>query len=167
MISAESDMVINHYINMGCKKFLSKRPKSFDSPDSEQKHEFGIKMNSFSKPRALGVMQTFVEYNAQYCVFEQIINDFLAYDDQNIGNDYDGADAVGNALARIYDMKRLPTDEQVTKAVESLALPHYEEKNGVLVQTNKYATEPEKGDKVMNEYEMFTSILNSQIKKKD
>ena len=46
MISAEYDLIIQYYKDMGAKKYLSPRPKSFDSPDTEQHHDYGVKMNS-------------------------------------------------------------------------------------------------------------------------
>lgn len=141
MISAESDLVIQYYKNMGCKRYLSPRPRSFDSPDSEQKHDFGVKMTGFSKPRMMGILQTWVEDFAHLCEFADIIKDLIAYDDQNIGNDYDSADALGYALMRIIDMKRVPMEQNEKKRYKP-DLPEYQEVNGVIMEI-KYHEEEE------------------------
>ena len=107
-IAAESDACIDHFKKNGGKKYLAKRPKSFDAPDGKQMHDFGTKMTTFSKPRMLSLMQSWTEDHSQTCVFREVVEDFIAYDDENIGTDYDSADAIGLALIKISDMKAKP-----------------------------------------------------------
>jgi hypothetical protein len=107
LVSAESDLVINFFKGMaGGKKYLAKRPRAFDSPDSKLMHEYGIKMNTYSKPRMISLMQTWVEDNINYCWFPVLCSDLAAYDAENIGTDWDLADSLGIALCLIEDKKK-------------------------------------------------------------
>ena len=107
LCAAEADLVINYYKNMpGAKKFLAKRPRSFDSPDSKLMHEFGIKMNIYSKPRMISLMQSWVLDNIEYNWFPLLCQELSAYDSANIGSDWDLADALGIALCLIEDRKK-------------------------------------------------------------
>jgi hypothetical protein len=107
-IAAESDMVIKHYKLNNGKKYLSPRPKSFSSPDSKQVHDFGTKMDSYTKPRMLSLMQTGVEDNAMELGPSKFVLDLLSYDTENVGTDWDAADAYGLAKIRIVDRKAKP-----------------------------------------------------------
>ena len=120
MISAESDLVIQHYKDNGGKRYLSPRPKAFDSKDSKQMHDFGAKMTTFSKPRMIGLLQTFVLDSIATCFFSEVVINFLAYDYENIGTDWDNVDAIGLALMRIADMRRKPEEENDTKSYEEM-----------------------------------------------
>jgi hypothetical protein len=105
LVSAESDLVIKYFKDMGAKKYLAKRPKSFDAPDSKLVHDYGLKMTVYSKPRMIAAMQTYVDYHIDYCWFPEICSDLAAYDAENIGTDWDLADSLGIALCLIEDKK--------------------------------------------------------------
>lgn len=136
MISAESDMVIKYYKDNHGRRYLSPRPKSFDAPDSKQMHDFGAKMTTYSKPRMIGVLQTWVEDCVHECWFIEMIYDLIAYDDENIGTDYDSGDALGLSLMRIVDMRRDPTNmENKKKYIDEL--PDYAlSSSGEIIITN-------------------------------
>jgi hypothetical protein len=108
MISAEYDNIINYFKENGGRKFLAPRPRSFESKKSTQEHKYGAKMTSHSKPLALGIAQSWVLDSAQYCVFLRLIKDYLAYDEEKIESDWDGADAWMLILMRIEDMRTAP-----------------------------------------------------------
>ena len=108
MLSAEYDNIIDHYSKHGGKKYMSPRPKAFDSPKTTQQHKFGAKMNSFSKELALGIAQSWVYDYVQYTVFPALLRDLLAYDEEYIGTDWDIVDALMLAKMRIEDMKTKP-----------------------------------------------------------
>ena len=108
MCNAEQDFVIDYYIKNGGRKFLSPRPKAFDSPKSEQRHKFGAKMTGYSKPLILGVVQSFVEDFIQFCNFPEMLRDMLAYDEEYIGTDWDSVDALAYSIMRIEDMRTRP-----------------------------------------------------------
>lgn len=133
MISAESDAIIKYYQDQGAKKFLARRPRAFDSLKTEQLHEFGVKMNSYSKPRMLGAIQTWVEDWGHINEFPKLSQDLIAYDDENIGTDWDLADALGICLTRIIDMgRKIP---QQTSDVQEDPMDMGQWINGELVTT--------------------------------
>lgn len=107
LVSAEADLVIQYFKNFpGGKKYLAKRPRTFDSPESKLIHEFGIKMNTYSKPRMISLMQTWVMDNILYCWFPMLCSDLASYDTENMGTDWDLSDALGIALCLIEDKKK-------------------------------------------------------------
>lgn len=108
MISAESDVVIDFYKENLGKKYLAKRPRSLDAPKSKLLHVFGAKMTTFSKPVMVSKLQSWVMDNAYNCVFRVILVELIAYDEIEIGTDYDVGDALGLALIGLLDRKRRP-----------------------------------------------------------
>lgn len=132
MISAESDLVIDYFVKNGGKHLLAKRPRTFDAPNSELKHEFGVKMTSYSKPRMISVMQTVVEDNTLYNWFPELLKDLIAYDEENIGTDWDLADAYGIALTRIWDMRVIPEEKNAkNNEDDSMDIIQWKTINGV------------------------------------
>ena len=108
MANAEQDFVIDYYVKNGGRGFLSPRPKSFDSPKSQQIHKFGAKMTGFSKPLIIGVVQSWVEDFVQFCNFPLMLRDLLAYDEEYVGTDWDSVDALAYAKMRADDMRTKP-----------------------------------------------------------
>lgn len=108
MISAESDLVIDYYIRNGGRKFLAQRPRSFDSPNSQMLNKYGAKMTGHSKPLMISLVQTMIEDFCEYIYFRLIIVDALAYDEENVGTDWDSIDAYGLASMRISDKRVKP-----------------------------------------------------------
>ena len=133
MIGVDADSLIGYYKEMGGKKYLSPRPRSFESDKSEQMHEFGYKSTSFSIPRVLSLQQSWVEDYAIMCWYHELLLDLIAFDEINIGNDYDLADALGHALIRIQDMKRKPSFNHAISE-DQISLPEWrEDENGNIV----------------------------------
>lgn len=128
MVSAESDAIIQAYKEAGLQRYLSKRPRSFDSPNSKLMNDFGAKMTISSKPKMLGVVQSWIDLYIQYCWFIEIINDGIAYDEENIGTDWDSIDAIGLALMRIKDMNmKIQMAAPSPVQFNNIGLPRYGE----------------------------------------
>jgi len=108
MCNAEQDFVIDYYIKNGATRYLSPRPKAFDSPKSQQVHKYGAKMTGYSKELILGIVQTWVENYVDLCKFPELLRDLLAYDEEYIGTDWDSVDAEAYAIMRIEDMRTRP-----------------------------------------------------------
>lgn len=108
MLSAEHESTIDYYKKNGGAIYLASRPKALDSPKSKLVHKWGTKMTPFSKPRFLSMIQTYVEDYFDMIMFVEIIDDILAYDEENMGNDWDLTDALGNALTSV--MKKNSSD---------------------------------------------------------
>ena len=158
MISAESDMVINFFKENFGKRFLSPRPKEFDAPDGKQMHDWGVKMTTYSKPRMISLLQTYVEDAIHVCYFDNLIRNFLAYDYENIGTDWDDVDAIGYALMRIVDMKRVPVKESTQmEKNDDLDLPSYVMRNGILVKDEESSDYDE-----MDERELLIQHYNKR-----
>jgi hypothetical protein len=112
MLSAEHESCTAFYKNNGGTSFLSPRPKLMDSIGSQQVHKWGVKMTPYSKPRTLALSQDYVNDFGQLLRLEPLIRDFLAYDEENIGTDWDLADAFNNAIIRMHDKKVKPKSEE-------------------------------------------------------
>ena len=135
MISAESDNIIKFYKDEGCKRYLARRPRSFDAPYSKVHHDYGVKMTTYSKPKMLSVVQSWIEKFVQFCWFIEIINDGIAYDAENIGTDWDSIDATGLAIMRIMDMKVKIRHSAEEKSINTnLNLPSYRTVDGEMEQ---------------------------------
>ena len=117
MCNAEQDFVIDYYTKNDGKRYLSPRPRAFDSPKSQQMHKYGAKMTGYSKPLILGVVQSYVEDDIDYCNFVELLRDLLAYDEEYVGTDWDSVDALAYAIMRIEDMKTRPrkSDDEESK----------------------------------------------------
>lgn len=108
MCNAEQDFVIDYYVKNDGRSYLSPRPRTYDSPKSQQIHKFGAKMTGYSKPMILGVVQSWVEDFVQFCNFPLLLRDLLAYDEEYVGTDWDSVDALAYAKMRAEDMKTRP-----------------------------------------------------------
>jgi hypothetical protein len=140
MIGVDADSLIGYYKEMNCKKFLSPRPRSFESDKSEQVHEFGYKSTTFSIPRVLSLQQSWVEDYTEMSWFPELNLDLISYDEINMGNDYDLADALGHALIRIQDMKRKPSLNESYQE-DQIQLPEWrEDENGnIVIEKNPFS----------------------------
>lgn len=107
--------IMEHFNKNGGKKFWCVRPRSFESPDSQQKHLYGTKLTGYSKPLMIGKMQTYVEDSVNEVVFPIWITEHQDYDMEQEDSDWDLADAHGLALMRDIDMKRPPLEPRVTE----------------------------------------------------
>jgi hypothetical protein len=137
MCSAEQDFVIDYFLKNGGSKYLSPRPKSFDSPNNEQSHNIGAKMTSHSKPMILGIVQSMILDYVQYWMFPLLIRDCLAYDEECIGTDWDSVDAIALAKMRIEDMKARPrkNNEEIDKTGDVPEWIFDEKGNAILIET--------------------------------
>ena len=151
MIGADADLIIQYFKEMGARKYLSPRPKTFDSPDSKQNHDYGVKMTLYSKPRMVGLLQSFVEDNVQYIWFLDLIQDLASYDAENVGTDWDLADSLGHALMRIEDMrnKKVKNIEEEKKNNTYDDLPVWgDDGNGNIIRIQKKSTYRKVGNDV-------------------
>ena len=112
MCSAEQDFIIDYYNKNGGQKYLSPRPKTFDSKKSQQVHKWGAKMTGSSKEIILGIVQSWVEDYVQFTNFPELLRDLLAYDEEYVGTDWDSVDALAYAKMRIEDMRTRPRRNQ-------------------------------------------------------
>ena len=113
MISAEHDFLIDFFKKNGGRRYLSPRPRSFDSQNTEATYEYGSKLASPQMiSRALGIAQSWVDDHIHLCDFEVLVKGLIAFDEINIGTDWDIVDALIYALMRIVDRKAKPRSEK-------------------------------------------------------
>lgn len=134
MLSAEYDLIIKHFQAHGGKKYIAPRPRSFDSPNTKAEYKLGVKMNSYNKPLMVGLMQTDVEDNCEVIYFDELVDNLIAYDELNIGDDWDLGDAYGYALMRCVDMRISVKDDTNTESDELKLITNqtYDSINGVV-----------------------------------
>lgn len=150
MCNAEQEFVIDYYTKNGGRMYLAKRPKSFDSPNSKIRDVFGAKMTMHSKPLMLGIVQSLIESYVEHFYFRKILIDGLAYDEQNIGTDWDSIDATGLAAMRIWDMKSIP--REIDHGVETDYIEWVLDKDGNPIPTSNMEDKSYYGVK-LGEYE--------------
>jgi len=146
MCSAEQDFVIDYFVKNGGTKYLSPRPKTFDSKRGQQVHKYGAKMTGQSKEIILGIVQSWVEDYVKDCEFPLILRDLLAYDEEYVGTDWDSVDAVAYAKMRIEDMKTRPRKNvEEEDNIEPVRWVPDERGNMILIRT-----EPTEANKDVN-----------------
>ena len=120
LVDAGKPLIIQHYKDAGLQRFLAPRPLSFESEQSDQRHDYGMLLTGSvkSKPQMIGLLQTWVIDEADECWYPQIIEGCMNYDVLQKDSDWDEVDALGLSLVRDVDMKKRPskhTDENVNK----------------------------------------------------
>lgn len=114
MISAEYDLIIDWWKRHHGLRYVSPRPRTFDAPKTQYNYNLGAKMTTANKPRMLALVQTYIDDWCEYIKYIDILKDALAYDEENIGSDWDSIDALGLSLMRDHDMRMLPSQKEQT-----------------------------------------------------
>lgn len=116
LIDIGAGMIIKHFEDTGNAKYLSVRPKKFESPNSNQTHQFGFSFNTYSIPKVMSALQTLFDFHIDKIWFDQVLNEALNYDDGAMGKsngdgDGDLIDALGMAIIKAIDMDMVPMNE--------------------------------------------------------
>lgn len=119
LIDVRNGVIIKHFEENRCKKYLAKRPKKFESDNSEQVHEFGVSLNKFSKPRMISLMQSDVATNGKKFDFLKLIDELKNYDEIETDSDNDLADAYGICLMQDVSMESKPLNDEEAHQRES------------------------------------------------
>lgn len=98
LVDVRNPGVIQYFKEMGCERYLAHRPAKFESPNSEQGHDFGVSLNIYSKPMMVSLMQSHIEDYVENIWFPELLNELGNYDEVEIGSDNDLADAHGMCL---------------------------------------------------------------------
>lgn len=140
LIDAANSLIVTHFITNGGKQFLAPKPKAFESPDSEQSHDFGAKMNTHNRPKVLAMTETWVNDYAPQCDFPHVILELGEYDvekGEQGDSDQDLADALMLALYRDVDMKKAPKNEDSKEKKDSGDLTMWQTIGGRMVPVNE------------------------------
>ena len=99
LIDAAKPAIIKHYQDNGCEMYLGKRPKKYESLNSEQKHTYGMLVPNPAIVHSM-IQTNFINHGHKIW-FELIIDEALSFDDKArySESDKDLIDAYGLALA--------------------------------------------------------------------
>lgn len=114
LVDVRQALVMDYFKKNSGEKFLAYRPTKFESENSEQKHEYGVSLNKYSRPRMVAIMQTDVLDNGHKFDFPDLVQELKNYDEFTEGSDNDLADAYGMALMQDVSMELRvrPVDEK-------------------------------------------------------
>ncbi|MDP9040899.1 MAG: hypothetical protein M3N30_02895, partial [Bacteroidota bacterium] len=123
LVDAANPLIIQYFIDRGCKKYLAVRPKSIESENSEQGHKYGVKLTVHSKPIMVSMLQTYVLDHIHKVWYPDIIDEFSNYDVTQKDSDWDAVDALGIALIRDMDMKKKFSDQETAEYEDKYEMP--------------------------------------------
>lgn len=110
LVDVRNPGIIQYFKERGAERYLAGRPARFESPNSEQGHDFGVSLNSYSKPMMVSIMQTNIVDYCHDIWFRDLIDELGNYDEVEIGSDNDLADAYGIALMQDISADLKPKD---------------------------------------------------------
>ena len=113
LVDVAKPMVIEHFKSNGGNRFLARRPKKFESVNSEQMHEYGVSLNKYSRPLMVAAMQSYVVDHCKNIVFPKLIDELKGYDEYTTDSDNDLADALGIALMQDISNSIDPRDNSL------------------------------------------------------
>lgn len=134
LVDVGAGVIMEYFRENGGWKFLADRPRKFESENSEQTHEKGVRLTTFSRPRMSGLMQADIVDNVQNIWFPELINQLGNFDEVEIGSDNDLADAYGLALMQDVSCDVRPRDQSDNSIDSKFDLPEFVmDSNGELV----------------------------------
>ena len=123
LVDVRNPGIIQYFKERGCEKYLAVRPQKFEKTDSSQQHEYGLSLNTYSKPLMVSMMQSNIEDHIQDHWFDhedengpRLIGEVQNYDEVEIGSDNDLADAWGLSLVQDVSCDFRPTDNSATES---------------------------------------------------
>lgn len=132
LVDVGAGLVMQYFMENGGWKYLADRPRKFESEKSEQTHEKGVRLTTFSRPRMSGLMQTDILENSHEYWFPELVNQLGNFDEIEVGSDNDLADAHGLALMQDVSCEVAPRDNEANDIPDRFSLPEF--KDGRIVQ---------------------------------
>lgn len=126
LVDIAAGVIISHFEQAGLRHFLADRPRKFESEGSDQTHEKGFRLTTFSRPRMVSEMQSHIEDYGHTIWFAELINQLGNYDEVEVGSDNDLADAYGIALVQDKSCEIKPKDLTENKINDRYKLPEFE-----------------------------------------
>lgn len=170
LVDVAKAMVIQYFKDNGQERLLAKRPRKFESPNSKQMHDYGVSLNSFSRPRMVGALQTFFDFHIEKVWFEVLLKEALIYDEFEIDSDNDSVDALGIALMKAIDCEQMPVNDEELRVHNPYNYPSWgqDESGNVVNITQAYEDEPlgEKED-YFSRFARIGLNINNELVKKD
>lgn len=125
LVDVAAGRIMEYFRENGCYGYLADRPRKFESENSEQTHEKGVRLTNFSRPRMVSLMQSHIEDYCQDIWFPELINQLGNYDEVEIGSDNDLADAYGIALMQDISCDIKPRDDNDDTVNDKYSLTQY------------------------------------------
>lgn len=154
LVDIGAGLIMQYFKENNGWKYLADRPKKFESESSEQTHEKGVRLTTFSKPRMSGLMQTDIEDNIESIWFGELINQLGNYDEVEIGSDNDLADAYGLSLMQDVSCEVKPRDNEDNEIIDRYELPTF--KDGRMVGKDNPVTN------IQQDINLFKMMFGSQ-----
>lgn len=104
--------IIEYFKSHGCQMYLAKRPVKFESENTQQKNEFWVSINSYSKPLMISLIQSYVLDYGKNIWFIKMIEELQNYDELEDKSDNDSVDALGIALMQMVSNQGGVIDEK-------------------------------------------------------
>lgn len=138
LIDIGAGLIIKHFQDAGLERFLSRRPRKFESPNTKQTHDFGVSLNTYSKPKMIGALQSYFLFHSEKVWFDALLNESLDYGETEKDSDNDLVDAFGIALMKALDMEQIPEFEDEGKIANAFDYPEYgvDGENNIVVKNN-------------------------------
>lgn len=134
LVDVGAGVVMEYFREQGGWKYLADRPRKFESENSDQTHEKGVRLTTFSRPRMSGLMQAHIVDYVDQIWFPELINQLGNFDEVEIGSDNDLADAYGLALMQDVSCEVRPRDQSKQDKDDAYELPEFVlDGNGELV----------------------------------
>lgn len=131
--------VIKHYELMGLQSYLAYRPKKFESSNSSQSHEYGVSINTYSKPLMVSLLQSYILDFTQTLWFPNIIDESLIYDEYEKDSDNDTVDALGISLMQEISDGSQPHHADDKEIAGAFKYPEHElDDDGNIVSAGSY-----------------------------
>lgn len=111
MCDAGSPRIIDFFVENKGESLLAYRPKSLESPNSEQMHTYGMKFTIWNRPILESLVQSQIVDNAENWPFPLLLKDCTSYNTGDNENDQDAHDAYMLALSVHQDRKLKPIEE--------------------------------------------------------
>lgn len=153
LVDIANALIVQFFKDSSCERFLSRTPKKFESPNSQTKNEYGIRLTSFTKPRMIGVLQTYYFSHVTKIWFAEMIDEALNYDEHENESDNDTVDAFGIALMRLLDQENVAVNDGELYANDPYAYPQWaSDTQGNVIDVSSHAAENEKPLGVEEDY---------------
>ncbi len=139
LIDVRCPAIIQHYKSSGCEMYLALQPAKFQSEDSQLKHDYGMSINTYSKPLLISLLQTYYVDYGNTIWFPPMIDEALNYDVLEKVSDNDSVDALSLALAQDVSIGTGVIDQKKLLEENPYDYPEYgQDMNGNIIPTGLF-----------------------------
>jgi hypothetical protein len=144
LCDARTPLIMKHFQDAGFEWLLARRPRKFESVSAKASNEFGLSLNTSTKPKMIAALQSFFDFHVEKVWFEEIINEALNYDEFEVDSDNDSVDALGLALMQAISADNyIPANESEIMQNDPYEYPEFssDSEGNSIVVPSKIANE--------------------------